>query len=147
MNLISKEMVMDKIMERADKVIEFSPYWEGLMFCKNVLNKIPSIHHSTILEMGKTEKLINRKQAINCVRDNPFYVYELRQLPTFEIKCKIGQWIVHENADIIDGYYVPKYECSCCHTWKDDDSNFCPDCGTNMREREGKNNEYNPSNN
>lgn len=57
------------------------------------------------------------------------------------------QWIVHENADIIDGYYVPKYECSCCHTWQDDDSNFCPNCGIDMREREGKNNEYNPNNN
>ena len=54
-----------------------------------------------------------------------------------------GQWIVHENADIIDGYYVSKYECSCCHTWKDDDSNFCPDCGIKMcgavmKEREQK---------
>ncbi len=147
--LISKEMAMDKIMERADKVKKPSPYWEGLMFCKNVLNKMPSIYHSAILEMGKTEKLIDRKQAIISVRDNPFYVYKLRRLPIIEVNCKIGQWIVHENADIIDGYYVPKYECSCCHTWQDDDSNFCPDCGTDMREREGKdkNNEYNTNNN
>lgn len=53
----------------------------------------------------------------------------------------------NENADIIDGYYVPKYECPYCHTWKDDDSNFCPDCGMIMRERENKNNEYNTNNN
>ena len=97
--------------------------------------------------MGKTEKLIDRKQAIITVRNNPFYVYKLRRLPIIEINCKIGQWIVHENADIIDGYYVPKYECSCCHTWQDDDSNFCPDCGIDMRERKDKNNEYDPNNN
>ena len=106
-------MALEKIMERANnaKIKKPSPYWEGLMFCKNVLNKLPSIYHSTILEMGKIEKLIDRKQAINSVRNNPFYVYKLRRLPIIEINCKIGQWIVHENADIIDGYYVPKYEC------------------------------------
>lgn len=60
---------------------------------------------------------------------------------------RTGHWIVHENADIIDGYYVPKYECSCCYTWKDDDSNFCPDCGVDMRERKDKNNEYNTNDN
>ena len=79
--LISKEMAMDKIMERADKVKKPSPYWEGLMFCKNVLNKLPSVYHSTILKIGKTKKLIDRKQAIISVRNNPFYVYKLRRLP------------------------------------------------------------------
>lgn len=43
MKLIYAEQAIRKIMERADKVIEFSPYWEGLMFCKNTLNKLPSI--------------------------------------------------------------------------------------------------------
>lgn len=48
-------------------------------------------------------------------------------------KRKTGRWIIHENADIVDGYYVPKYECSYCHAWKNDDSDFCPDCGADMR--------------
>ena len=41
MKLIYAEQAIQKIKERADKVIEFSPYWEGLMFCKNMLNKLP----------------------------------------------------------------------------------------------------------
>lgn len=46
---------------------------------------------------------------------------------------KKGYWIRHEYADIVEGYYVPNYECSECHSWKEDDSDFCPDCGTDMR--------------
>ena len=53
-------------------------------------------------------------------------------IPSAEPERKTGHWIEHENADIVDGYYVPKYECSCCHTWKHDDSDYCPDCGTKM---------------
>ncbi len=44
-----------------------------------------------------------------------------------------GHWIRHEYADLVDGYYVPNFECSKCRTWKDDDSDFCPDCGADMR--------------
>ena len=43
-----------------------------------------------------------------------------------------AHWIRHENADTIEGYYVPKFECSNCKAWKDDDSDFCPDCGAKM---------------
>lgn len=41
-------------------------------------------------------------------------------------------WIRHENADIICRYYVPNFECSQCGTWKEDDSDYCPDCGAKM---------------
>lgn len=41
-----------------------------------------------------------------------------------------GRWIRHDYADLVDGYYVPNYECSVCHTWKQDDSDYCPDCGS-----------------
>ena len=43
-----------------------------------------------------------------------------------------GYWIRHDDADIVEGYYVPEYECSKCGTWKKDDSDFCPDCGARM---------------
>ena len=46
---------------------------------------------------------------------------------------KKGSWIVHEDADIVDGYYVPSYECPFCRAWKDDDSSYCPDCGADLR--------------
>ena len=41
-------------------------------------------------------------------------------------------WIRHENADMFDGYEVPMFECSKCRAWKEDDSDFCPDCGAKM---------------
>ena len=44
-----------------------------------------------------------------------------------------GYWIVHENADVFEGYEVPMFECSKCRAWKEDDSDFCPDCGADMR--------------
>ena len=90
---------------------------------------------------------ISRQQAIDALRD---YLVEKRcpddgmltcrlienevinKLPSVQPERKTGRWIEHENADIVDGYYVPKYECSCCHTWKHDDSDYCPDCGTKM---------------
>jgi len=50
-----------------------------------------------------------------------------------------AHWIVHENADTFEGYEVPMFECSNCRAWKDDDSNFCPDCGAMMDEAEDEN--------
>ena len=43
-------------------------------------------------------------------------------------------WIRHDDADVVEGYYVPEYECSKCRAWKKDDSDFCPDCGAKMDE-------------
>lgn len=56
----------------------------------------------------------------------------LEKLPTIEPRAK-GHWIRHDNADIVEGFYVPKYECSECHAWKEDDSDYCPSCGADMR--------------
>lgn len=57
-------------------------------------------------------------------------VYTILNAPTVDaVQVRHGHWILHENADIVDGYYVPNYECSVCHTWKQDDSDYCPDCG------------------
>lgn len=44
-------------------------------------------------------------------------------------------WIRHDDADVVEGYYVPEYECSKCGAWKKDDSGFCPDCGAKMDAR------------
>ena len=62
----------------------------------------------------------------------------LKALPPAQSKRKTGYWIEHENADIVEGYYVPMYECSCCHIWKNDNSNYCPDCGADMRGEENE---------
>ena len=94
-------------------------------------------------------ELIDRRDAIEAVTDYIFFdVYGgmkplekceteaksiLCEIPTVESKRNNGEWIIHENADIVGGYYVPKYECPYCHTFNDDDYNFCTECGSDMR--------------
>ena len=54
----------------------------------------------------------------------------LKALPTVDaVPVKHGRWIRHDYADIVDGYYVPEYECSECRNWAKDDTDFCPNCG------------------
>ena len=115
--------------------------------------QLPSIqpdtttHDSIPAKTGKNDgdrtsgDCISRTQAIDTIKE----IYEwhdsvtkeriiehFKQLPSAQPERKTGHWIEHENADIVDGHYVPKYECSCCHTWKHDDSDYCPDCGMKM---------------
>lgn len=62
----------------------------------------------------------------------------LKALPTVDAApVRHGYWIRHDYADIVDGYYVPNYECSVCHAWKQDDSDYCPDCGSILVEESG----------
>lgn len=49
----------------------------------------------------------------------------------FDYESKTGHWIEHPHEAGANWEY-PKYECSECHVWKDDDSVFCPDCGAKM---------------
>jgi hypothetical protein len=46
---------------------------------------------------------------------------------------KKGHWIEHPHECGINWEY-PMYECSECHGWTKDDSDFCPNCGVDMRE-------------
>lgn len=69
--------------------------------------------------------------ALNDVNEN------IKSLKPADVALVVhAHWIRHENADIICGYYVPSFECSQCGAWKEDDSDFCPDCGAKMDEME-----------
>lgn len=46
-----------------------------------------------------------------------------------------GHWIEHPH-EWGDNWQYSRYECSNCHTWAYFDSDFCPDCGADMREVE-----------
>lgn len=46
-----------------------------------------------------------------------------------------GHWIKHPHECGINWEY-PMYECSECHEWAEDDSDFCPNCGADMGEVE-----------
>lgn len=60
-------------------------------------------------------------------------MHDIKALPAADVAPVVhAYWIRHENVDEIDGYKVPMFECSKCRAWKEDDSDFCPDCGAKM---------------
>lgn len=75
-------------------------------------------HHSTDTQHQALREALGRVESVDAV------------------PVRHGYWIRHDYADIVDGYYVPNYECSVCHTWKQDDSDYCPDCGANLDGRD-----------
>lgn len=44
-----------------------------------------------------------------------------------------GEWIEHEWAEESEGLLISNYECTVCHEWVRNKSNFCPNCGADMR--------------
>lgn len=44
-----------------------------------------------------------------------------------------GKWIEHEWAEEVEGLLISNYECSECHSWERSASNYCPNCGADMR--------------
>lgn len=47
---------------------------------------------------------------------------------------KEAHWIKHKLAEVSEGRLISNYECSKCHTWKREASDYCPDCGCKMTE-------------
>lgn len=43
-----------------------------------------------------------------------------------------GTWLEHKWAEEDNGLLISNYECSECHTWKREKSEFCPECGKRM---------------
>lgn len=48
---------------------------------------------------------------------------------------KTPHWIEHSHESG-ENWEYSMYECSDCHEWSDNDSNYCPNCGAKM-EQEG----------
>ena len=46
---------------------------------------------------------------------------------------KTGHWIEHPH-EAGPNWKYSMYECSECHGWLEDDSDYCPDCGAEMVE-------------
>jgi hypothetical protein len=44
-----------------------------------------------------------------------------------------GHWIEHPH-EWGDNWQYSQYECSCCHNWAHFDTDYCPNCGTEMEE-------------
>ena len=67
---------------------------------------------------------------------------EIKAIPTIEPKR--GEWIVYEGGWKDLDYYPPKCKCNQCGYEEElyilnvKPTNFCPNCGADMREREGE---------
>ena len=94
---------------------------------------------------------MERKQTLDLISKSELLRQVQIYLPTFSINpSKIvdlitnapvyeephGEWIEHKWAEEFDGCLISNYECSHCHSWKRENTDFCPDCGTDMRRGE-----------
>ena len=57
----------------------------------------------------------------------------LKGIKLLKQEPKTGHWIEHPH-EAGENWEYSKYECSECHVWTEDDSDFCPDCGAKMVE-------------
>ena len=57
---------------------------------------------------------------------------KIKALPSVAPRYEKGKWIVHDYADTRDGAMIPNYECTCCHSWVENNSTYCPNCGAYM---------------
>ena len=80
-----------------------------------------------------------------------FCVREISKLPTIDVQpVRRGEWVLEESPyaeheEAMDGESHPRYVCSLCHceagfgcdpdgfATDQDRSNFCPNCGADMR--------------
>lgn len=51
-----------------------------------------------------------------------------------EAERKEAHWIEHKCAEEDNWLLISNYECSNCHEWKRENSDYCPDCGCKMTE-------------
>ena len=97
------------------------------------------------LEQQPCEDAISRQAVISTIYDNKsdfkndfaqgFFADRINDLPPVTPQPKIGRWIEHPH-EAGENWEFSRYECSECHVWADDDSDYCPNCGVKMKEVE-----------
>lgn len=80
---------------------------------------------------------IYRQQAIHAFDDAGFCTHDyivdvLKELPLARSEQKSGRWIAHEGGKFV-GFPYMHYECSQCRAFEPTETNFCPNCGADMR--------------
>ena len=58
---------------------------------------------------------------------------DIDNAPTIEAEpVRHGWWIEHEWAEEENGLLISNFECSACHGWVRNESDYCPNCGARM---------------
>ena len=86
----------------------------------------------------KAKKYKRKIVALKCMceilqRNNNFLRLHILTLEELE-QPNIGKWIINNNDDAGEGFYI----CSNCKNDVYDITDFCPNCGADMRERADK---------
>ena len=92
--------------------------------------------------------LINRQAAIDELRTCQTYLFDthdkdlkisledaeycIERLPSAQPERKKGRWIAHEGGKFV-GFPYMHYECDQCRAFEPTETNFCPNCGADMR--------------
>lgn len=121
---------------------------KGDSVCSNnnkiIISKSSSAYYALNAMINATlltecDDAISREEALAPYRFNPFNLISfatvtlrLLKLPSVTPKRKKGEWIEHPH-ECGENWEFSKYECSICHTWEENDSDFCPNCGAEMR--------------
>ena len=50
-----------------------------------------------------------------------------------DVERKRGEWSIREWAEELENRLIPNYVCSVCNSWEREKSDFCPNCGADMR--------------
>ena len=86
-------------------------------------------------DFGK-QKVKENGNGVYCVNWH-YNKIEMPKIKTLKRKIKLKQkeaeWIEHPWAEESYGYLISNYECTHCHMWKRDMSNYCPECGYKMK--------------
>lgn len=100
------------------------------------------IDRQTLIDSFCSQCTVDKPETCSTIRYGDKWcneVYTILNAPTVDaVPVRHGYWIRHENADVVDGYLVPNFECSECHSWKEDDSDYCPDCGVKLDRKDGE---------
>ena len=103
------------------------------------LKKLPSVK-----PIEPCEDCISREMALKeayTIHDDYGERFDVVQVETLEGLPSVkptgtkGKWIEHEHEAGLN-WEFSKYECNVCHAWSEDDSDYCPYCGTDMRGEE-----------
>ena len=132
-----KQDVLDLINEYIDSVEHNFPLTHDdevkLDILNNLLIDIKSISKEvgclgfTPEEIAYMAKFFKERTSAEYIANDMRIVAKL-----LDTERKEAHWIEHKRAEEDNWLLVSNYECSNCHTWKRENSDYCPDCGCKM---------------
>ncbi len=108
---------------------------DNLKAVKSIINKEINLLEERILSEANKGRWVEVEKC-QCAIENLEFIDEyIKSLPPVTPKQKTGHWIEHPH-EAGENWDYSKYECSECHVWEEDDSDYCPNCGAKMESKD-----------